>query len=176
MNRSVPLLLAAVWASSLALGRPLSRQENPEPVEVQISELKPTPVGVDITLKDVDSQKSLHMLIGFSEGQSIMQAMRGRRRGRPMTHDLMKNFLERNDWKVDRVLIRDLVRGTFRANLILIRNGETQVYDARPSDAMAIGLRFGARIFVNQDVFDKQKEYEEAPEEKKSSEPDTLRL
>ena len=176
MNRSVRLLLATLWAAILILGQPLSGHQKKEPVEVQISELKPTPVGVNITLRDVNSRKSIHMLIGFSEGESIMQAMRGRQRGRPMTHDLMKDFLDRNDWKVDRVLIRDLVRGTFRANLILVRNDETQIFDARPSDAMAIGLRYGARIFVNEEVFEQQKEYDDAPEEVKPSEPDSLRL
>jgi bifunctional DNase/RNase len=176
MNRSSYLLLAVFWAAIVVLGHPLYGHQKKEAVEVHISELKPTPAGVNVTLRDTDSQKSIQMLIGFSEGESIMQAMRGRQRGRPMTHDLMKDFLDRNDWKVDRVLIRDLVCGTFRANLILVRNGETQVFDARPSDAMAIGLRYGARIFVNEEVFEKQKEYEETPEEEKHSEPDRLRL
>ena len=175
MNRSVRLFLAALWAAFLVC-QPLSGQQRKEPVEVQVSELKPTPVGVNITLRNVDSRQSIHMLIGFSEGQSIMQAMHGRQRGRPMTHDLFKNFLDRNDWKVERVLIRDLVRGTFRANLILVRNDETQIYDARPSDAMAIGLRYGAKIYVNEEVFEQQKEYEEKPREAKPSEPESLRL
>jgi bifunctional DNase/RNase len=176
MSQSARLFLAALGIAAAVFGQSLYGHQKKEPVEVQISELKPTPVGVDITLRDLDSRKSIHMLIGFSEGQSIMQAMRGQHRGRPMTHDLMKNFLDRNDWTVDRVLIRDLVRGTFRANLILVRNGETQIFDARPSDAMAIGLRYGAKIFVNEEVFEQQKEYEDTPEEHKSSEPETLRL
>jgi bifunctional DNase/RNase len=156
-------------------GQPVYGQKK-DLVEVQISELKPTPAGVNITLRDVDSRKTIHMMIGFAEGESIVQAMRGRERSRPMTHDLMKNFLDRNNWKVDRVVIRDLVRGTFRANLILVRNDETQIFDARPSDAMAIGLRYGARIFVNEEVFEQQKEYEETPEQGKPSEPESLRL
>jgi len=176
MNRSANLFLAVLWAAIVVCGHPLYGHQKKEPVEVHISELKPTPVGVNITLRDADSGRSIHMLIGFSEGQSIMQAMRGRQRGRPMTHDLMKNFLDRNDWKVDRVLIRDLVRGTFHANLILVRNDETQIFDARPSDAMAIGLRYGARMFVNEEVFEQQKEYEETPEDDKPKEPDSLRL
>ena len=176
MNRSLRLLLTAAWAAFLVVGQPLHSQRRPEPVEVQVSELQPTPVGVNITLRDVNSRKTIRMLIGFSEGQSIMQAMRGRQRERPMTHDLMKNFLDRNDWKVDRVLIRDLVGGTFRANLVLVRNDETQVFDARPSDAVAIGLRYGARIYVNEEVFEQQEEYQEEPEDRESSEPESLRL
>ncbi len=179
MNRSARLLLAscgaAFWAAML-IGPPLYGQQKKEPVEVRIAELKPTQAGVSITLRDVGSPKTLHMLIGFSEGESIMQGMHERRRARPMTHDLLKNFLERNGWKVERVLIRDLVRGTFRANLILARNEETQIFDARPSDAMAIAVRFGAKIYVNQEVFEAQKEYEEPPQEVKPAEPESLRL
>jgi bifunctional DNase/RNase len=151
-------------------------QERREPVEVQIAELKPSPAGVNITLRDVNSRKSIRMMIGFSEGESIMQGMHERRRSRPMTHDLMKNFLDRNGWKVERVLIRDLVRGTFRANLILTKEGDTQVFDSRPSDAIAIAVRSGAKIYVNEEVFEQQQEYEESPDEAKPSEPESLRL
>lgn len=176
MNRRACLLFAAVLAVVLIPGLSLRAHQKKEPVEVQISELTPTQTGVNITLRHIDSGKSIHMVIGYAEGQSIIQAMRGRQRSRPMTHDLMKNFLERNNWKVDRVLIRDLVEGTFRAHLILVRDDETQIFDARPSDAMAIGLRFGARIFVNEEVFEQQEEYDEPPVEEKSPKPDTLRL
>ena len=61
------------------------------------------------------------------------------------------------------------------ADLTLERDHETQVYDARPSDAMAIGLRYDAKIYVNREVFEQQKQEEER-EELKPSEPDTLRL
>jgi uncharacterized protein len=176
MNRTIRVFLAALLTGVIA-SQSLYSQEKKEPVEVQISELKPTPAGVNITLRDVSSRKTLHMMIGFAEGESIMQGMHERRRSRPMTHDLMKSFIERNGWKVDRVLIRDLVSGSFRANLILTRNDETQIFDSRPSDAMAIAVRAGAKIYVNDEVFEQQKEYEEEqPQEIKPDEPETLRL
>ena len=183
MNRTVALfhtaIGAAFWVATLAafsvLGRPLFGQQSNEPVEVRIVELEPTPAGVSITLRAVNSRDSIHMLIGLAEGESIVQAMRGRRSPRPMTHDLLKNVLDRNGWKVQKVLIRDLVRGTFRADLTLEKDQETQVFDARPSDAMAIGLRYNAKIYVNEEVFEQQKQYEQ-PQEVKPSEPDSLRL
>ena len=183
MNRTVVLFrsawgmafgVAALLAFSI-LGRPLLGQQSNGPVEVQVVELEPTPAGVSITLRAVNSRESIHMMIGLAEGESIMQAMHGRETQRPMTHDLLKNVLERNGWKVQKVLIRDLVRGTFRADLTLEKDQETQVYDARPSDAMAIGLRFGAKIFVNGEVFEQQKQYEPRPQTK-PAEPDRLRL
>lgn len=183
MNRTVALfhtaIGAAFWVAALAafsiLGRPLLGQQSSGPVEVQIVELEPTPAGVSITLRAVNSRESIHMMIGLAEGESIMQAMHGRETPRPMTHDLLKSVLDRNGWKIQKVLIRDLVRGTFRADLTLEKGQETQVYDARPSDAMAIGLRFGAKIFVNQEVFEQQKQYERRPETKPAG-PDRLRL
>lgn len=174
MNRTLALFVA-VFASSI-LCQPLAGQQGNQPVEVRIVELEPTSDGVRITLRALNSRNSIRLMIGFPEGESIMSAMRGRRPARPMTHDLVKNFLDRNGWKVQKVLIRDLVRGTFRADLTLEKDEQTQVYDARPSDAMAIGLRYGARIYVNEEVFEKQKQLEEQPQEVKPSEPESLRL
>ena len=145
-------------------------------MEVRIVELEPTPAGVSITLRAVSSRDSIHMMIGFTEGESIMRAMSRQRTRRPMTHDLFKSFLDRNGWTVQKILIRDLSQGTFLADLTLEKGQETQVYDARPSDAMAIGVRYGAKIYVNEDVFGREKENEEKQKEVKPSEPDTLRL
>ena len=97
-----------------------------------------------------------------------------------MSHDLFKSFLDRNGWRVQRVLIRDLKDGTFFADMTVGKDSETQVYDARPSDAMAIGLRFGAKIFVSKRVFEEQKKSDgdEDREDQgvKPSEPETLKL
>ena len=172
MNRTAAFLLAAFAILCL----PLAGQQRNGPVEVRILELQPTPSGVNITLRAVSSKESIHMMIGFTEGESIMRAMRRQRAQRPMTHDLLKAFLDRNGWTVQKVLIRALARGTFLADLTLEKGSETQVFDARPSDAMAIGIRYGAKIFVNEEVFERQKENEEQQKEIKPSEPETLRL
>ena len=172
MNRTVAFLLVAV----AILCVPLSAQQKNSTVEVRITELEPTPAGISITLRAVNSRDSIHMMIGFTEGESIMRGMRRQRTPRPMTHDLLKSFLDRNGWNVQKVLIRDLSQGTFLADLTVEKGQETQVYDARPSDAMALGIRYGAKIYVNEEVFERQKENEEKQKELKPSEPDTLRL
>ena len=172
MNRKVTLLVVLV--STLFL--PLVAQRRNGAVEVKVESLVATPVGISITLRASDSSAHINMLIGVSEGRAIARAMRHQKTSRPMTHDLIKNFLDRNGWRVQKVLIRDLAAGTFLADITLERNNETQVYDARPSDAMAIGLRYDAKIYVNEHVFEQQRESEEEQKELKPSEPETLRL
>ena len=187
MNRNVTLNVILLSVLVLALAAPLvapliaqlTAQRRSENVEVTVEDLVATPVGVSITLRASGSSDRIRMLIGVSEGRSIARAMRGRKSSRPMTHDLFKEFLDRNGWKVQKVLIRDLASGTFLADLTVEKGRETQVYDARPSDAIAIALRFGAKIYVSKHVFDQQRENEERqekPVKPDSSEPETLRL
>ncbi len=173
MNRKVFLLLICFCSFCLML----SAQRRDEGVEVKVDSVEATPVGVSITLRVPDSRDTVHMMIGFPEGQSIARAMRHEKAERPMSHDLFKAFLDRNGWRVQKVLIRDLKEGTFLADLTLEKDHETQVYDARPSDAMAIGLRYGAKIYVNPQVFEEQKKgQDEEDKDLKSSHPDQLRL
>lgn len=171
MSRTIVLLLVLFSTSRL----PLIAQRGNEPVEVKVEGLEATPVGVSITLRASNSSDAVRMMIGFPEGQAIMRAMQHVKPPRPMTHDLLKAFLDRNGWRVQKVLIRDLSGGTFFADMTLEKDGATQVYDVRPSDAMAIGLRYDAKIFVNKQVFELQKQGEEEPEGK-PSDSDTLRL
>lgn len=174
MNRTVAFLLVALAIAC----PPLSGQQRDGAVEVRIFELEPTPAGVSISLRAINSRDTIHMMIGFTEGESIMRAMRRQQTARPMTHDLFKAFLDRNGWTIQKILIRDLSQGTFLADLTVEKGQETQVFDARPSDAMALGVRYGAKIYVNQGVFERQKENEEKQQKdrKPSEQPDTLRL
>ncbi len=153
-------------------------QRRDDGVEVKLDGMEATPIGISITLRASESHDSIHMMIGFPEGQSIARAMRHEESERPQSHDLFKSFLERNGWRVQKILIRDLKQGTFMADLTVANDHESQVYDARPSDAMAIGLRFGAKIYVSRRVFDEQKKTEgdDEEQEEKPSKPETLKL
>lgn len=73
---------------------------------------------------------------------------------RPFTHDLMKNMLDRLGAKVERVTIDDLWDETFYAKITLSRGTETLDIDARPSDAIAIALRFHAPVYVAEAVLE----------------------
>jgi bifunctional DNase/RNase len=91
---------------------------------------------------------------------------------RPYTHDLLKSVIEGLDAQVARVVITDLRENTFFALVHLQRNGSTTTIDARPSDAMALALRAGAPIYVNQQVLDKSSA---GGDEKDSEETERLR-
>ena len=173
MKFKVSVLTAVALFSCLTL----VAQRHDEGVEVKVTDLVPTRFGVSLTLRASDSSGDIHMLVGLQEGQSIARAMHNNQAERPMSHDLFKSFLDRNGWRVQRVLIRDLKDGTFFADMTVEKDSQTQVYDARPSDAMAIGLRFGAKIFVNRRVFEEQKQSEgDEDREEKPNEPETLKL
>ena len=167
------ILLLSVFF--LALCAPLHSQRN-TPIEIEVQDMEATPLGVNITLRTVGTQRQIRMAIGFTEAQAISQALRHRDAPRPMTHDLLKMVLERNGWRVQKVLIREYSMGTFLADLTLEKNGETQVYDVRPSDAMAIGLRFDAKIYVNPEVLRQQEEQEQEEREINPTEPKTRTL
>ncbi len=173
MKGRVSLLIVLIGTFSL----PLIAQRRDEAVEVRVDSLEQTPVGVSVTLRASNSPDSVHMMIGLSEARSIYIAMHRGKPERPLGHDLFKSFLDRNGWRVQRVLIRELKEGTFLADLTFEKDRETQVYDARPSDAMAIGLRYGAKIYVNPQVFEEQKKGEgEREKNVKPSEPEQLKL
>lgn len=87
-------------------------------------------------------------------GRAILSAIRGEIPDRPFTHDLLRTVIEKLGATVDRVVIDDLWQDTYYAKLHL-RVGERVIeIDARPSDAIAVGLRFKAPIFVAETVLE----------------------
>ena len=139
--------------------------------EVVLDPVLLTNLGFALTLRARDSADRVEMIVGFLEGQSIEMARRGEMAERPLTHDIFKTFLDRNGWKVERVVVRDLVNGTFLADLIFQKDGQRQTYDARPSDAIALALRSGTRIFVAEKVFGQQKQEDEKMRERRRPKP-----
>lgn len=85
---------------------------------------------------------------------AISMALEGETPDRPFTHDLMKNLLERLGATVERVTIDDLWQDTFYAKITIVQNDRTQDIDARPSDAIALALRFRAPIYVAEAVLE----------------------
>lgn len=101
-----------------------------------------------------DGSRRLPIMIGFFEAQAISLPMENREARRPMTHDLMRTVLDQLDAEVDRVLIDDLYQGVYYAKLVLRKDDEEVVLDARPSDAIALALRYGAPIYVADGIFE----------------------
>ncbi len=103
-----------------------------------------------LILREVEGNRRLPIIIGQAEAQSIALEMEGIKPPRPLTHDLMKNIIAAFGAELTDVLIDDLRDGTFYAKL----NIDNQVIDSRPSDAIALAVRYGAQIFVATNVMD----------------------
>jgi uncharacterized protein len=92
------------------------------------------------------------ILIGRFEARAIDRTVRRQAFPRPMTHDLMAALVEASGAHLERVEITDLREGTYFATLHLRRDTETVKVDARPSDAVALAVRTGCPIFVDDAV------------------------
>jgi bifunctional DNase/RNase len=106
-----------------------------------------------LILKD-DEGRILPIWIGPYEAYAIVVEMEGVESPRPMTHDLMANFISALDANVDRVIINELEGQTFYSQVILETKSATFPVDSRPSDAVALALRTGSPIYVVRKVLD----------------------
>ncbi len=105
-----------------------------------------------VLLREAEGERYLPIWIGQSEAQSIAMAVQGVVTPRPLTHDLMKNILEEMAVQVHRIVITELREGTFFAVIDLQRNGTSYEVSSRPSDAIALAVRLGCKIFASEDV------------------------
>ena len=124
-----------------------------EKIQVDILGLSTSPASggaYALILKEVNGNRRLPIIIGAFEAQSIALEMEGIKPPRPLTHDLMKNILETMGTDLSEITISELRDGTFYAKL----NFDSQEIDARPSDAIALAVRFGAPIFVADKVME----------------------
>ena len=123
-----------------------------------------------VILKEKDGERVLPIWIGPAEAQAIARELAGQRFQRPLTHDLIALIVEGLKARVSRVVIADLKDNTFFAQLLVDRDGEVVVVDARPSDSLAVALRCGADIFVNEKLLSEPGEQDEPTPEQKAQE------
>ncbi len=109
-----------------------------------------------VILRDEGGKKILPIWIGAAEGNSIALAMSNVKAARPITHDLISAIFDRIEVEIARVVISDLIENTFYASLYLLHDNEEHHIDSRPSDAIAIAIRAGSPIFVEEEVLAKQ--------------------
>ncbi len=105
-----------------------------------------------VLLKDLEEKDVLPIWIGLLEASSIATALENIQTPRPMTHDLLKNILDQLGIKVIKIEVNDLKDNTYYALIHMDVNNKRLTIDARPSDALAIALRTGASIFVEESV------------------------
>jgi uncharacterized protein len=124
------------------------------PKEVTVAGVTVDPVTKSpiVILRDPETGNVVPIWIGLLEANAIALALDGTQLPRPMTHDLMKSILDATGTRLRSIEIADIRESTYFAFLHLEGNGESVRMDARPSDAIALALRCGARILVSETV------------------------
>jgi bifunctional DNase/RNase len=147
-------------------------------IQVEVLGLSQSPTSngsYALILKEVDGDRRLPIVIGAPEAGAIAYEMEGVHTSRPMTHDLIKSIIETFDTKVTEIFIHEMKDSTFYASLHFY--GIESVVDARPSDAIAVALRFEAPMYIASSLLDlagfSLEEYEgKDDEDDDSDEPD----
>ncbi|SNS84341.1 hypothetical protein SAMN05421770_102544 [Granulicella rosea] len=123
-------------------------------IEVQIRGLMLDPVTnmPIVVLKEVGSDVVLPIWVGVFEANAIALELEKTETPRPMTHDLLRNLAKGLNATVRKVVVSDLRADTFFASIWMEQGGETVVIDARPSDAIALALRWDCPIYVSSKV------------------------
>jgi hypothetical protein len=110
-----------------------------------------------VLLESIADKKILPIWIDFAEARAIALELEQVKTPRPLTHDLLRNILNRLGATLERAVITDLRNNTYYALLYLRLKGQELQIDARPSDAIALAVRMKARVFVSAQVFAKSK-------------------
>ncbi|MDZ4715664.1 MAG: bifunctional nuclease family protein [Cytophagales bacterium] len=101
-----------------------------------------------LVLGEAEGNRRLPIIIGMFEAQAIAIEIEKIQPNRPMTHDLFKSFANAFHFHVEEIVISDLKEGVFFAKIVCTDGLKKSEVDARPSDAIAVGLRFEAPIFT----------------------------
>jgi uncharacterized protein len=115
----------------------------------------PETVQYMVTLEETPGTRLVPIWIGPAEGMAISAALRKEFFPRPLTHDLVWNILKAMGSAVEQIVVTDLVRGTFLSEIHIEHDKKHYIIDARPSDAIAIALRSGSSMFIDDKVFHK---------------------
>lgn len=107
-----------------------------------------------VVLGEVKGLRRLPIVIGGFEAQAIAVALEKMQPSRPLTHDLMKNFM--NAFSIDllEIIITDLQEGIFYSKLVCSTEQDTVEIDSRTSDAIALAVRFGCPIYTYENILE----------------------
>ena len=105
-----------------------------------------------VILRDADDKSFLPIWVGVFEANAIALQIEQVQTPRPMTHDLLKSVIDHLDGRLERIVVCELKENTFYATLHVHSPKGRLSVDSRPSDAIALALRTGARIFVEEAV------------------------
>jgi bifunctional DNase/RNase len=135
-------------------------------VEMQIRGLMIDPLTnmPIVVLKDVASDTVLPIWVGIFEANAIALELEKSTTPRPMTHDLLRNVTRGLNATVRKIVVSELRDETFYAVIWMEHDGETVVIDSRPSDAIALALRWDCPIYASRAVLDNAKQVAEGPQ------------
>ncbi|WP_420387233.1 bifunctional nuclease domain-containing protein [Roseivirga sp.] len=105
-----------------------------------------------LVLGEVEGERRLPIIIGMFEAQAIALEIEKITPNRPMTHDLFKSFAHAFNYEIVEVIISDLKEGIFFAKIVCTDGEKTIEIDSRPSDAIAIGIRFSVPFYTYESV------------------------
>ena len=101
-----------------------------------------------VVLGEVNGLRRLPIVIGGYEAQAIAVALERMQPSRPLTHDLLKNFMNAFSVDLQEIVISDLQEGIFYSKLVCINEHDTIEIDSRTSDALALAVRFGCPVYT----------------------------
>ncbi|MEO8764691.1 MAG: bifunctional nuclease domain-containing protein, partial [Ginsengibacter sp.] len=107
-----------------------------------------------VVLGEVNGLRRLPIVIGGFEAQAIAVALERMQPSRPLTHDLMKNFMMAFNIELHEIIINDLQEGIFYSKLVCSTDHDTVEIDSRTSDAVALAVRFGCPIYTYDNILD----------------------
>jgi bifunctional DNase/RNase len=107
-----------------------------------------------VVLGEVNGLRRLPIVIGGFEAQAIAVALEKMQPSRPLTHDLMKNFMNAFGVELNEIIINDLQEGIFFSKLICSTENDTVEIDSRTSDALALAVRFGCPIYTFENILE----------------------
>ena len=127
-----------------------------------------------VVLGEVNGLRRLPIVIGGFEAQAIAVALERMQPSRPLTHDLLKNFMNAFNVDLHEIIISDLQEGIFYSKLVCVNDHDTVEIDSRTSDALALAVRFGCPVFTYDHILESAGILmEDAPGGKKKGSPTT---
>jgi len=108
-----------------------------------------------VLLKEVSGERYLPIWIGNFEAEAIAMQLQGVESPRPLPYDLMRAMVSELSGSIAHVIVNDLSMDVFYARVIVNVDGRTIELDSRPSDAIALAVRSGSPIYVNEDVMER---------------------
>ena len=124
-------------------------------IEAKVHSFAITDKGFVVMLKPINSERVIPIFIDYLQAQSMATALFNYKMGRPLTHDLINSIFQKCNIRLVNIIIDNVHLDTYYSKLVIEHNGKNEFVDARPSDAIALALRFQVSIFVEEHVIEK---------------------